>query len=504
MDFPFSPPRTTLPLVPSGLLTTDRADQSSAHAPGSGAEAAAPSTQRRMALVAACAAVLVLGTVGCEDGAEGPGGGSFGTGTQPAGSGDASVGTTPGLVPGGPTGGTAGGSAGAGPGMGNDAGAPGATTGGAGIGSVGDGSAGLADGSAGIADGGSAVAADGGSPGKITCSAGQVPVNGQCVARKLPENLGSGWVEIEPGPPTTCVTGAPYSFYVRKGTVNKVMLFMQGGGACWDDATCLLPIYIDVPSAPGNSGILDSSNPANPFKDWYVVFAPYCSGDTFLGDATQDYGFGPLQFKGAVNMKAVRDWITTNVTAPEFFFVSGCSAGAVGVPLHGGFIARAYQDNPEVDGAMVTDSFQAIIPDGFAGIKTWNVIANIPDWLPTVKSLKEPYPGDIMRRGVKEALSLPEFARFQAANFNFAEDGVQGLFYGFMGGDGAQIGQLISEATHDLAASRPDNYRFYSAPGDTHCVFEDDGVYGITTGGVRLIDWLGNLSKNVDVKSVEP
>jgi hypothetical protein len=324
----------------------------------------------------------------------------------------------------------------------------------------------------------------------ITCTGDQVPVNGECVDRKLPDNLEPGWNQIDPGPPTTCIYGAPYSFYVREGTVNRLLLFLQGGGACWDALTCAMPIYSQTVSGPGSSGIMDPDNDANPFKDWYVVFAPYCSGDVFFGDATQNFGVNPAQFKGFVNMTAIREWITENITAPEFIFVSGCSAGAVGVTLHGAYLTKSYIDNPEIDGAMVTDSFQGIITDGFVGMDTWNVSANFPDWLPELKSMQSPFPGDTMARGMKEALSLPEFSDFVAANFNFANDSTQGTYYGFMGGTG-DIGTLISEAVHDISAAVPDNYSYYIAPGTQHCVFESDGVYDIEVGGVRLIDWLG-------------
>ncbi|MBN1654441.1 MAG: hypothetical protein JXA30_11785 [Deltaproteobacteria bacterium] len=341
--------------------------------------------------------------------------------------------------------------------------------------------------------------------GPITCTGDQVPVDGQCVDRKVPDYLETGWVRIDPGEPTTCVHGDPYSFYVRKGTINKLLLFLQGGGACWDELTCLLAGvgYTTLATAPGTSGIFDPNNAENPFRDWYLVFAPYCSGDVFFGDSTQDFGGGPMEFKGFVNMTVIREWITENITAPEFIFVSGCSAGAVGVTLHGAYLARSYKDNQMVDGAMVTDSFQGIIPDGFVGLDNWGVPANFPDWLPELESIQEPYPADIMARGIKEALALPEFSGYIAANFNFANDAVQATYYGLMGGlDDLSV--AIPETVHDLYAARPDNYRYYTAPGTEHCVFESPGVYDIEVEGTRLIDWLGDIANNVDVTSVEP
>lgn len=357
-------------------------------------------------------------------------------------------------------------------------------------------------GGSGATGGAGGASGTGGTAGQA-CSGDKVPVNGQCVDRKLPTDLGAGWNKIEPGAPTTCINGDPYSFYVRKGSVNKVLLFLQGGGACWDAQTCALPIYSKTASPPGSAGILDPNNAANPFKDWYVVYAPYCTGDVFLGDVTRDYGSGPVQHHGFANMRVVREWITSNITAPQFVFTSGCSAGAVGVALHGGYLAKSYLDNPEVDGAMITDSFQGIITDGFAGMVSWNVSDNFPDWLPNLKSLQAPYPGDTMARGIKEALALPEFSRLVAGNFNFANDAIQGVYYGFMGGNSADIGSLILNAVHDISASAPANYRYYITPGTTHCIFENDGVYDIDTNGARLVEWLGNVSRNVDVASVE-
>ena len=60
-------------------------------------------------------------------------------------------------------------------------------------------------------------------------------------------------------------------------------------------------------------GTLDSSNPANPFKDWTKVFIPYCTGDVGWGnqDATYATPMGPLtvRHRGYANVKAVLRWI---------------------------------------------------------------------------------------------------------------------------------------------------------------------------------------------------
>ena len=37
-------------------------------------------------------------------------------------------------------------------------------------------------------------------------------------------------------------------------------------------------------------GIFDRSNPENPFRDFGVIFVPYCTGDVHIGDASRRYG----------------------------------------------------------------------------------------------------------------------------------------------------------------------------------------------------------------------
>jgi hypothetical protein len=44
--------------------------------------------------------------------------------------------------------------------------------------------------------------------------------------------LSAGWTKIEPGGETICSTGTPYAYYVHPGTVNRLVVYFDGGGAC--------------------------------------------------------------------------------------------------------------------------------------------------------------------------------------------------------------------------------------------------------------------------------
>src|SRR5215831_12302172 len=47
------------------------------------------------------------------------------------------------------------------------------------------------------------------------------------------------WKEIPGGPGTTCAHGGDYSFFVREGDPKRLLVCFQGGGACWNYATCV-------------------------------------------------------------------------------------------------------------------------------------------------------------------------------------------------------------------------------------------------------------------------
>ena len=84
------------------------------------------------------------------------------------------------------------------------------------------------------------------------------------------------------------------------------------------------------------------------------------------------------------------------------------------------------------------------------------------------------------------------------ARFNHARDGVQTQFYVAVGGrpDGFEPRLRTAERT----LKKLPNYRSYLACGTEHCAFDRSTFYSVTTGGVRLRDWVADLAlgRNVD------
>src|SRR5688572_14643635 len=82
------------------------------------------------------------------------------------------------------------------------------------------------------------------------------------------------WEKVDGGPGTGCSHDSTFAFFVHHGDPRRIMIYLEGGGACWNGATCDLKgdetyvsegrVSIDPREA---GGILDLQNPANPLRD---------------------------------------------------------------------------------------------------------------------------------------------------------------------------------------------------------------------------------------------
>ena len=101
-------------------------------------------------------------------------------------------------------------------------------------------------------------------------------------------DVGDGWVKhtFDPdgGEGPICVAGTPYSVFTRAGNPSRLLIFEQGGGACWQDFYfCNILAEDQEPPAPP-VGIWDFESQDNPFADYSILYMPYCDGSVFSGD----------------------------------------------------------------------------------------------------------------------------------------------------------------------------------------------------------------------------
>jgi len=309
-----------------------------------------------------------------------------------------------------------------------------------------------------------------------------------------------------------CMNGSPYAYFVKRGSVNKLLIYYQGGGACWDYITCSIPMcYTNVnPAGDDNpnkqhSGFSDLSDPRNPFRDWNVVVVSYCSCDIHFGDADQDYVGGlHVEHRGYQNARVVEKWAREHFVNPERIFVTGSSAGAYGAwfnaPLHEAVWPASHFD-------VLADAGNGVITQDFLDneFPHWKFAANLPRTIPGLR--------DTLTNGTgvpgytKVVTSF--FPDTRWAHYSTAFDGGLGgqtSFYQVMLNlqnffvwanwweASCAFNANMRKQAIDTAAAVPLNYRYYIGTGSLHTMWGSDKVYTDTTGGVPLIvDWVNAM-----------
>jgi hypothetical protein len=306
-----------------------------------------------------------------------------------------------------------------------------------------------------------------------------------------------------------------YHFFVKRGSVNKLLVYYQGGGACWENLTCGIPVCKDgadpIADDPDNAstGFADLDNPANPFKDWNVVFVTYCTCDVHFGDADQVYsGLLPdvtISHRGFENAKVVEKFAREHFLNPETIFVTGSSAGAYGAVFHGAMLHEAW---PASRFRILGDAGNGVITPDFLQneFDNWNFVDNVPDYIPgVVESITS---GEGMVAYIDAVANF--YPESNWAHYSTSYDGGTGGqtgFYNVMLNDNnpaaalswwegsCQFNEVMvdqADATFDRV---PDNYRFYVGAGSRHTMYGNDKVYTDRSGGEdqTIVEWIEDM-----------
>src|SRR5438477_2668545 len=137
-----------------------------------------------------------------------------------------------------------------------------------------------------------------------------------------------------------CMNGTPTGIGVNLGTSGDLVIYMEGGGACFNDDTCKHaahpngwgPSDFGVNIGPYNIGLFDRLDDANPFHDATFVFVPYCTGDVHSGSKPD--GMGGRTFVGYFNVGHILDYLVPKSTAVTRVIVAGSSAGGFGALIN--------------------------------------------------------------------------------------------------------------------------------------------------------------------------
>lgn len=305
---------------------------------------------------------------------------------------------------------------------------------------------------------------------------------------------GPAWEKVVGDETCMCADGSEWNMYVRPADPTKVVLFFQGGGACFTGGMCAFDSNSYNVSLAGDAepstydGIFDFENPENPFTDHSFVFVPYCTGDVHIGDNTNDYGDGVVvEHNGMPNGRFALNELLTRFPDAAEVFVTGSSAGGVPTPLFAGLVA---DELPSARVTALADGSGAYpsVPAINAGIGAlWGTFGARPDWPEAATQTPESWsiPGLFAVAG----LHNPKIAM---ARHDHAFDNVQSSFAGLAGIDASDLVQLIDQNEDEVEAAGVE-IDSYVAPGDDHTILGMPEVYTQTVEGVRFIDWLTAL-----------
>ncbi len=312
-----------------------------------------------------------------------------------------------------------------------------------------------------------------------------------------------------------CSRGTPWVHFVRRGTVNKLLVYYQGGGACWDYLTCeAIKSFKQTAGAGDNpanskSGFADMNNPDNPFRDWNVVFVPYCTGDVHWGDATVQHEWpnlapATIQHKGFVNAQVAEKWAREHFVNPDQVFVTGSSAGSYGAILNSAYLQEGVY--PSSDFAVLGDGGNGVVPQSFLEhqISKWGIANTLPKWIP---ALDKPVAELDASKLWGEAANFYKKNRF--ANYSTAYDGGSGGQVGFYQimlspdsfvtwftwwAPSCKWNDGMRAQTSGAFAQAPANYRYYIGSGSRHTMWGHNKIYTDTTGGVpTVVSWVNAM-----------
>ena len=329
------------------------------------------------------------------------------------------------------------------------------------------------------------------------------------------------WVPIQG---SMCRNGSATGIGVSaKPGAKNLMIYLEGGGACFNALTCAgnassyaASDFASFGTGEGTTGLFNRGDTANPMADWNMVYVPFCTGDVHAGnktDATVSGVNGKQQFVGYVNVTRALARLVPTFPGLEKVLLTGTSAGGFGAAANYPQAARAFAPVPVYDlddsGPPMSDPYAAACLQK-AWADTWGFDKTVLADCGSDCSDPTNYTIDATIHTAKMYPNIP---------FGLIEDtadSVITLFYGFGANNCAGIPSPLSGATFTAGlldsraklAAYP-NIGGFIFQGTDHTTLETASFDTRTAGGgdaatVKLTDWVNTLITDGKVSNVGP
>lgn len=326
-------------------------------------------------------------------------------------------------------------------------------------------------------------------------------------------------------------TDPEFAFFFREGISNNLVVYFQGGGACWHEnntitqKTCTQELTdfentdtFDLVGAGkgvllGAGGIFDFTKSENPFKDWSFIYIPYCSGDLFWGAKDNEYS-STVRHRGHVNTRVVIEWMKNKFqTQPDNIFLTGISAGSYGAVFNFPFIKEEFSDSQF---HVFADAGNGVMNADFksSGLVNWGIQLPTSSKLPVTSTFTDL---DDLEVSDLEIASLyatiaNHYSTTKFAQYTTAWDNSQTYYYNVM--ENIENPDVWSDITSDTSIwcdwhdamlvnvaateslSDVGNFKYYIAPGEGHTILGSPGMYTETSNNVGLLDWINAMLTN--------
>jgi hypothetical protein len=286
------------------------------------------------------------------------------------------------------------------------------------------------------------------------------------------------WIRVTI-PDAYCGNGDPYRVFVDPSQgMQRLAVVLQGGGACWDMATCSTGVTTDLTGQEEVSvkyGIVSTDPKQSPVANWSMAFFPYCTGDMFASDHTTRYwGVKKVRHQGKSNLQKAFAYLEKMALIqwqqPRQLLLYGVSAGALGLMLNLPWIDEQYT-SPDQDRSVLLDGlgahWESYVWKRFRQRRIDDIVASLTQLGVPFEPENGPlaqYAIDVCRR----------FGNYRFGVFQGTMDIVMGTFFGYMTPLQHRRKVLGAQGIYQTSLDPKDNCAVWLHDSPIHTFFQGD------------------------------